>query len=193
MNIVIFGAPGSGKGTQSEKLMDKYGFYHISTGELLREHIANGTELGKIAHSYISQGHLIPDDLMLSIIDVLLDSTEVKDKNIIFDGFPRTVNQAIEIEKLLAKRGDKIDAVIGLEVPDELLVERMLKRGIETGRADDNLDTIKSRLEVYHDQTQPLMDFYKEKGSYRPVDGSKTVDEIAKNIYAHIDSLTEED
>ncbi len=191
MNIVIFGAPGCGKGTQSEKLMDRYGFYHISTGELLREHIAKGTELGKIADSYISQGHLIPDELMLSIIDVLLDSPEVKGKNIIFDGFPRTVNQAKEIEKLLERRGDKIDAVIGLEVPDELLVDRMLKRGQETGRADDNIDTIKERLDVYHTQTQPLMEFYKGKGTYRPIDGSKAIEEIAESIFSHIDSIAE--
>lgn len=189
MNIVIFGAPGCGKGTQSEKLIDRYGFYHISTGELLRAEIASGTELGKIADSYISQGHLIPDDLMLSIIDKLLDSPEVKGKNIIFDGFPRTINQAIEIEKLLERRDDKIDAVIGLEVPDELLIDRLIKRGQATGRADDNIDTIKERLVVYRDQTQPLEDFYKSKGTFLAIDGAKTVDEIAEDISRRLDSI----
>lgn len=189
MNLVIFGAPGCGKGTQSERLIDRFGFYHISTGELLRDHIARQTELGIIADKYISQGHLIPDELMLSIIDDLLDSPELKDKNIIFDGFPRTVKQAEELEKLLVKRGSNIDAVIGLEVPDGELVERLIKRGQESGRADDNLDTIKERLEVYHNQTQPLRDFYNERGSYKPIDGSQSIDKIADDIAALVESL----
>ena len=189
MNVVIFGAPGCGKGTQSERLIDKYGFHHISTGELLRDHIAKGTELGKIANSYISQGHLIPDELMMSIIDVLLDSPEVKGKNIIFDGFPRTVKQAEELEKLMERRGDKINAVIGLEVPDDILVERLIKRGEESGRADDNLDTINERLQVYHNVTQPLMSFYKDKGSYIAIDGAKAIDEITGAIAAELDNL----
>ena len=182
MNLVIFGAPGCGKGTQSERLIDRFGFYHISTGELLRDHIARKTELGIIAEKYISQGHLIPDELMLSIIDVLLDSPEVKDRSIIFDGFPRTVNQAEELEKLLVKRGNKVDAVIGLEVPDEDLVERLIKRGQDSGRADDNIDTIKERLDVYHNQTQPLKKFYQERGSYRTINGSQSIDKIAEDI-----------
>ncbi len=182
MNLVIFGAPGCGKGTQSERLIDRFGFYHISTGELLRDHIARKTELGIIAEKYISQGHLIPDELMLSIIDVLLDSPEVKDRSIIFDGFPRTVNQAEELEKLLVKRGNKVDAVIGLEVPDEELVERLIKRGQDSGRADDNIDTIKERLDVYHNQTQPLKKFYQERGSYRTINGSQSIDKIAEDI-----------
>lgn len=189
MNIVLFGAPGCGKGTQSERLIDKYGFHHISTGELLRGHIARGTELGKIADSYISQGHLIPDDLMISIIDDLLETPEVKGKSIIFDGFPRTVNQAVELEKLMERRGNKIDAVIGLEVPDEMLVERLIKRGQESGRADDNLDTIKERLQVYHNVTKPLMVFYKDKGSYVAIDGAKAIDEITGNIIAELDRI----
>lgn len=189
MNLVIFGAPGCGKGTQSERLIDRYGFYHISTGELLRDNIARKTPLGITADKYISQGHLIPDELMLSIIDELLDSPEVKGKNIIFDGFPRTVKQAEELERLLEKRGDAIDAVIGLEVPDELLVERLVKRGLETGRADDNIDTIKERLEVYHTQTQPLRKFYKDRGCYRAIDGSRGIDEIAADIAGHVDKL----
>ncbi|MBD5365615.1 MAG: adenylate kinase [Muribaculaceae bacterium] len=189
MNLVIFGAPGCGKGTQSERLIDRFGFYHISTGELLRDHIARQTELGIIAEKYISQGHLIPDELMLSIIDVLLDSPEVKDKNIIFDGFPRTVKQAEELEKLLVKRGGNVDAVIGLEVPDGELVERLIKRGKDSGRADDNLDTIKERLEVYHNQTQPLRDFYNERGSYKAINGSQSIDKIADDIAAIISAL----
>lgn len=186
MNLVIFGAPGCGKGTQSERLIDKYGFYHISTGELLRENIARKTPLGVTAEKYISQGHLIPDELMLSIIDELLDSPEVKGKDIIFDGFPRTVKQAEELEKLLARRSGSVDAVIGLDVPEEMLIERLINRGKETGRADDNIDTIKERLTVYHNQTMPLRKFYEERGNYIPVDGSKSVDEIATAISHHI-------
>ncbi len=189
MNLVIFGAPGCGKGTQSERLIDRYGFYHISTGELLRDQIARKTPLGITADKYISQGHLIPDELMLSIIDDLLDSPEVKGKNIIFDGFPRTVKQAEELEHLLQKRGHAVDAVIGLEVPDEELIERLINRGKESGRADDNLETIKERLEVYHNQTQPLRKFYEERGSYKPINGSNAIDAIADDIAAHIEHL----
>ena len=189
MNIVIFGAPGCGKGTQSERLIDRYGFFHISTGELLRDHISHKTPLGITADKYISQGHLIPDELMLSIIDELLDSEEVKGRNIIFDGFPRTVRQAEELESLLEKRGAAVDTVIGLEVPDVQLIERLIKRGKDSGRADDNMETIKERLEVYHSQTQPLRRYYEGRGNYKSIDGSRSVDEISDEIAAHIDSL----
>lgn len=189
MNIVIFGAPGCGKGTQSERLIDRYGFFHISTGELLRDHISRKTPLGITVDKYISQGHLIPDELMLSIIDELLDSEEVKGRNIIFDGFPRTVRQAEELESLLEKRGAAVDTVIGLEVPDVQLIERLIKRGKDSGRADDNMETIKERLEVYHSQTQPLRRYYEGRGNYKSIDGSRSVDEISDEIAAHIDSL----
>jgi len=189
MILVIFGAPGCGKGTQSDRLIDRFGFCHISTGELLRDHISRKTELGVIADRYISQGHLIPDELMLSIIDTLLDNPDVKGKNIIFDGFPRTVKQAEELERLLVKRGKAVDAVIGLEVPDEELIERLVRRGKDSGRADDNPETIKERLDVYHSQTQPLRKFYENRGSYKSVNGSRPVDEITDDIIALIGHL----
>lgn len=189
MNLIIFGAPGCGKGTQSERLIDKYGFYHISTGELLRDQIKRRTPLGLTADKYISQGHLIPDELMLSIIDELLDTQEVSGKNIIFDGFPRTVKQAEELEHLLEKRGGKVDAVIGLDVPEEQLIERLINRGKESGRADDNLETIKERLQVYHNQTQPLREFYVKRGNFNAVDGSKSIDAIAEAIAGVINDL----
>lgn len=189
MYLVIFGAPGCGKGTQSERLISAFGFHHISTGELLRDHIARKTTLGITADKYISQGHLIPDELMLSIIDDLLDTPQVKGKSIIFDGFPRTVRQAEELEKLLARRGGAVDSVIGLEVPDEELIPRLINRGKETGRADDNIDTIKERLAVYHTQTQPLRAFYEKLGRYKSINGSRTVDEIAQEIAEHIRNL----
>ncbi len=179
LNIVIFGAPGSGKGTQSERLITHFGLHHISTGEVLREHIAQGTELGKIADSYISKGQLIPDELMIRVLEHVLDSNpEQVKEGVIFDGFPRTIDQAKALKEMLAKRGSKVHAVIGLEVDEDELVRRMLNRGKETGRADDNLDTIKNRLKVYHSQTCPLRDYYIGEGKYHAIDGNGDVDEI---------------
>lgn len=182
-NLVLFGAPGSGKGTQSERLIDEYGLYHISTGQLLRDHIAQGTELGKVADSYISQGILIPDELMVNILDHLLDNNpHYLEKGVIFDGFPRTVAQAESLNSLLKRRNAKIDAVVGLEVPEEELMDRLVKRGRETGRADDNPETISRRLEVYHNQTRPLRDYYMDRGQYHAINGSGDVDTIFSSI-----------
>lgn len=187
LNLVLFGAPGSGKGTQSEKIIDRYGLYHISTGEVLRKQIKDGTELGKIADSYISKGHLIPDDLMLDILRQELKSLPNNCKGVIFDGFPRTIPQAIELEKLLAEHGTELTVVVGLEVPEEELVARMIKRGRETGRADDNIDTIHNRLKVYHDQTEPLKEHYLGKGSYMQIDGLGDVNSIFSSILTKIE------
>jgi len=185
-NIVIFGAPGSGKGTQSENLISHYGLYHISTGEVLRDNIARGTELGKIADSYISEGKLIPDDLMVSILADILDNTPEAKGGVIFDGFPRTINQAGALKEMLAKRGAKVDAVVGLEVEEDELIDRLIKRGKESGRSDDNLETIKKRLQVYHSQTQPLHDYYVNEGTYLPIKGIGTVESIFDSIKAAI-------
>ncbi len=189
LNLVLFGAPGSGKGTQSAKLIDKYGLHHISTGEVLRDHIKRETELGKIAKSYIDNGQLIPDDLMISILDEVLEKEAKGKKGVIFDGFPRTIPQAEALKELLGKRGTDLHAVVGLEVPEEELVERMLNRGRETGRADDNIDTIKKRLDVYHNQTSPLRDYYTATGKYMPVNGTGNVDDIFSAISEGIDAL----
>ena len=179
LNIVIFGAPGSGKGTQSERLIKEYGLHHISTGELLRHHIAEKTELGIIADRYISQGHLIPDDLMIKVLEHVLDSNpELTAKGVIFDGFPRTIDQAKSLNEMLNKRGTKVHAVVGLEVDEEDLIRRMLQRGKETGRADDNIDTIRERLIVYHDLTSPLRDFYIDEGKYHAIDGNGSVENV---------------
>lgn len=180
--IVLFGAPGSGKGTQSARLIDEYGLYHISTGELLRQHIKNGTELGKVADGYISKGQLIPDDLMIRILDETLDKEASGKNGVVFDGFPRTIPQADALKQLLRRRGYDLSAVVGLEVPEDELVTRMLQRGKETGRADDNIDTIKNRLQVYHSQTAPLREYYIKEGKYLPVNGHGVVDEIFGNI-----------
>lgn len=178
MNLVIFGGPGSGKGTQSARLIDNYGLYHISTGELLRDHIKRETEIGKTANKYISKGQLIPDDLMISIIEEVLDKEAKDKKGIILDGFPRTIPQAEALEKFLKSRGSDVHAVVGLEVPDEELTGRLLKRAQESGRSDDNPETIKKRLEVYHNQTQPLREHYINKEKYIPINGSGDVNAI---------------
>ena len=183
LNLVIFGAPGSGKGTQSERLIDEYGLHHISTGELLRRHIAEGTELGTVANQYISQGHLIPDDLMIKVLEDVLDSNpELTSKGVIFDGFPRTIEQAKSLNQMLDKRGTKVHAVVGLEVNEDDLIKRMLQRGKESGRADDNIDTIRERLNVYHNQTSPLRDFYINEGKYHAIDGNGNVDNVFGSI-----------
>lgn len=189
MNIVIFGAPGSGKGTQSDKLIDKYGLHHISTGELLRKHIAEGTPLGKLADTYISKGLLIPDELMIDVLhDLFRAYPEHIEKGVIFDGFPRTIPQAEALAEMLREYGTEIHAVVGLEVDEDELVRRMLQRGKDSGRADDNLDTIKRRLAVYHKQTAPLREYYTGKGAFHPVDGNRAVDDIFSSISKELDS-----
>ncbi len=188
-NLVVFGAPGSGKGTQSARMIDEYGLYHISTGELLRDHIARQTELGRIADEYISQGHLIPDDLMISILENTLDSNHETASGVIFDGFPRTIPQAEALNGMLERRGAKVNAVIGLEVDDAELIDRLLKRGQESGRSDDNLETINERLNVYNKQTAPLRDFYIKEGKYHAIKGSGSIDDIFNEIRTRLNSV----
>ena len=182
-NIVIFGGPGSGKGTQSDKLIEHFKLFHISTGDVLRDHIRRGTDHGKVANEYISQGKLIPDELMINILaSVLDDNKEATAKGVIFDGFPRTIAQAKALKTMLAERGTEVSKVIGLEVPDEELTARLINRGKISGRSDDNEATIKNRLEVYHNQTSPLRDYYIEEGLYAAINGLGTIDEIFGRI-----------
>lgn len=189
-NIVIFGAPGCGKGTQSDRIADRYGLYHISTGEVLRGHIARDTELGRLANQYISQGHLIPDDLMLDVLAHELDShPEEVENGVIFDGFPRTIPQAERLSQMMKERGSDVHAVVGLEVDDNALIDRLIERGRQTGRADDNLDTIKERLKVYHEQTQPLKDYYLKEGKYMPIDGNLAINEVSDNVAKTLDGI----
>ena len=190
LNIVIFGAPGSGKGTQSDKLIEHYKLFHISTGDVLRDNIKRGTELGKTAKGYIDQGQLVPDELIIDILAQVLD--ENKDKaaeGVIFDGFPRTIPQAAALEQLLADRGTKIDAVVGLEVPEDELIKRILLRGQMSGRSDDNEETARKRLDTYHNQTSPLKAFYEEQGKYIAINGLGTIDGIFGLIKESLDNL----
>ena len=188
-NIVIFGAPGSGKGTQSDLLIEHYGLEHISTGDVLRNEIKKGTELGNTAKSFIDNGQLIPDDLMVNILASVYDSFGRAHKGVIFDGFPRTIPQAEALKKMLDERGDKIAAMIELDVPEDELMKRLIKRGQESGRADDNEETIKKRLVVYHQQTQPLIEWYQKEGLHHHIDGLGTLERIFADIQKIIDNL----
>lgn len=187
LNLVLFGAPGSGKGTQSEKLIDKYGLHHISTGEVLRKQIKEGTELGKTADSYISKGQLIPDSLMIDILRHELEGIIGNSKGVIFDGFPRTIPQAEALDRMLSEMGHELHGVVGLEVPEDELMKRMLERGRQTGRADDNEETIANRLKVYHTQTEPLKAHYIGKGKYMQINGHGAIDEIFDEISRQIE------
>ena len=188
LNIVIFGAPGSGKGTQSERIVEKYGINHISTGDVLRAEIKNGTELGKTAKGYIDQGQLIPDELMIDILASVFDSFK-DSKGVIFDGFPRTIAQAEALKKMLAERGQDVSIMVDLDVPEEELMVRLIKRGKDSGRADDNEETIKKRLHVYHSQTAPLIDWYKNEKKYQHINGLGTMEGIFAEICEAIDKL----
>lgn len=188
LNIVIFGAPGSGKGTQSEKIVEKYGINHISTGDVLRAEMKNGTELGKTAKGYIDQGQLIPDELMIDILASVFDSFK-ESKGVIFDGFPRTIAQAEALKKMLAERGQDVSVMVDLDVPEEELMVRLIKRGKDSGRADDNEETIKKRLHVYHSQTAPLIDWYKNEKKYQHINGLGTMEGIFAEICEAVDKL----
>ena len=188
LNIVIFGAPGSGKGTQSEKLVARYGLQHVSTGEILREEIDTNTELGKLADSYMSKGELVPDCIVIDMLDNLIEKKKYE-KGFIFDGFPRTVPQGEALNKMLSKHDENVNVVISLEVKDEELINRLIKRGKISGRSDDNRETIEARLKVYYRQTSPLKLFYRAHGILKEIDGIGTVDEIFRTIEYEIDQL----
>lgn len=188
LNIVIFGAPGPGKGTQSERIVAKYGINHISTGDVLRAEIKNGTELGKTAKGYIDQGQLLPDNLIIDILASTLDSFK-DSKGVIFDGFPRTIAQAEALKKMLAERGQQVSVMLDLDVPEDELMKRLILRGQQSGRADDNEETIKKRLTVYHSQTAPLIDWYKQEGLYAHINGLGELETITADICKAIDAV----
>ena len=188
-NLVLFGPPGAGKGTQAEKLIEKYGFNHISTGEVIREQIRKGTELGRSVQSHIEKGQLAPDGLVIDIIaDYVAKHKDAKGN--IFDGFPRTTVQAKAFDEIMEKNGTPVSVMLSLEVPDEELVKRLLLRGKESGRADDsNEGVIRDRIDVYKAQTAVVADHYKPQGKHRAVNGLGTIDEIFGRLCQEIESL----
>ena len=188
LNIIICGAPGCGKGTQSDLIVEKYGLKHLSTGDLLRNEIAKKSALGIEAESYISKGNLVPDKMIFDILSNAIAEQTKGSKGIILDGFPRNVAQAEALEELMKKLNKETTVLLDLNVDDEELIKRLLIRGETSGRCDDNLETIKKRLEVYVSKTAPVSDFYKNKNKYAAINGMGTVDEIFGRISTVIDS-----
>lgn len=188
LNIVIFGPPGAGKGTQSKLIIDKYRLTHISTGDLLRGEIAGKTPLGLEAKELIEKGNLVPDEIVIGMVKNKIDSNAGV-RGFIFDGFPRTCEQAEALDRLLKEKGDSISAMIALEVEEEELIARLLKRAEEEGRQDDNIDVIKNRIQVYNDITCKVSDYYNKTGRYKPVKGTGNVEEIFDGICQVIDEL----
>ena len=188
LNVIIFGAPGSGKGTQSELLIAKFGLDYISTGDVLRAAIKEGTELGLIAQEYINQGQLVPDDLIIKLISNFLDE-KASSKGVLFDGFPRTIPQAKALKTMLNERGTDISVLVDLQVDDEELIKRLLERGKTSGRSDDNITTIQQRLDVYHTQTAPLATYYISEEKYSAIKGIGTIEEISQRIAKVVESV----
>ena len=188
LNLILFGPPGAGKGTQSQFLREKYQLTYISTGEILREEIAAETELGLQVKGIISQGGLVSDEIVAAIIEKKL-SENLTSPGFLFDGFPRTVQQAVTLDVMLMKYDIDLSGVLSLEVPENLLIERMLERGKVSGRADDNIDSIKHRFVEYEAKTKPVLDFYQAKGNLHPVNGVGEIPEIFKKLCGVIDTL----
>jgi adenylate kinase len=192
LNIVLFGPPGAGKGTQSENLINKYGLVHLSTGDILRSEISRGTSLGKKAKEIMDRGELVGDDIVIGMIESKLDENP-KAKGFIFDGFPRTSAQAIALDDLLQKKGTGISGMLALEVDDEELVKRLLLRGQDSGRPDDkNEEVIRRRIEEYNNKTLPLKKYYSEQGKFHSINGIGSIDEIFKALVDRITFLNAE-
>ena len=188
LNIILFGAPGCGKGTQAVRIKEKYNINHISTGEVIRDEIANGTELGKSMQEYIAAGKLAPDSIVIGMIRNYMNDHKDAAGNI-FDGFPRTTAQAEEFDRILAENGESVNVMIYMDVPEEELVKRILLRGKDSGRADDaSEDVIRNRISVYREQTAIVAEHYSKQGKYVAIDGVGTMDEVFERICAAIDA-----
>lgn len=187
-NLILFGPPGSGKGTQSEKLIAKYGLKHLSTGDLLRSEIAQQTALGMEAKKLMDKGHLVPDEVVIGMISSSLDANPLA-RGFLFDGFPRTAAQAEALDKLLELKNTSINVMLALEVSEEELVKRLLKRGETSDRSDDtNENVIRERIAVYHSKTAAVADYYKTFDKVMMLKGEGTVDEIFTLLCNEIDS-----
>lgn len=186
MNIILFGPPAAGKGTQAKKLVAERGLIQLSTGDMLRAARASGTELGKKVADIMDNGHLVSDEIVIALIEEQLD-TNPDAAGFIFDGFPRTVAQAEALDAALTARKTQVDSVVRLCVDDGKLLERVTKRFEDQGRKDDNPETFKERLKTYNDQTAPLLPYYLEQGKLAEVDGMSAIDDVAKGIAQVLD------
>ncbi|MFN3701668.1 MAG: adenylate kinase [Alphaproteobacteria bacterium] len=181
MNLIFFGPPGAGKGTQAQLIEKKYGLKQLSTGDMLREEVSNATPLGLEAKKLMDAGQLVADEIVIGMIAARIDSAECA-KGVIFDGFPRTVAQAEALDAMLAERSKTIDLVLELKVDDDLIVERIKKRAVEEGRSDDTVEALKKRLEAYRDYAAKVLPYYQAKLGVQPVEGMKPIAEVTAQI-----------
>ena len=188
LNIIIFGPPGAGKGTQSEHIKERYNLTYISTGQVLRAEMAAGSEIGLKVKDIIEHGGLASDEIVAEIIEKFIINHS-DSKGFLFDGFPRTVKQAEILEELFQKYNMELNGVLSLEVPEELLIERMLERGKTSGRADDNIESIHFRFVEYENKTKPVLHFYEDRNILHPINGVGTIENIFVNICETIDSI----
>ena len=186
---ILFGPPGAGKGTQATYMVEKYNLHHISTGALLRKEIAAGTELGILAKSLIEKGCLVPDEVVEGMIESEF-KTVTGVKGFLLDGFPRTLPQSEALDQILAKTGTEVTATVSIMIPDEMIMERIKGRALKEGRADDaSEDIINTRITTYHDQTEPLIEYYTKAGKYNEIDGTGTIEEVKDRIFSVMDKF----
>lgn len=189
LNLVLFGPPGAGKGTQSENIIKEFEIIHLSTGDIFRHNIKGSTELGKLAKSYIDKGQLVPDEVTINMLKAEVNKQD-NPKGFIFDGFPRTKAQAEALDEFLAEKGASISGMIALEVPEDELKERLRKRAIDSGRTDDaDPEIIANRIKVYNNETAPVKDFYKQQNKLYLINGKGSIDEITKEIVNTINAF----